>query len=87
MLREHLIKQEAWKRNIANVTNGTPNIHGPTTRSKTNLKIQHPIQKGQCGKMISTKADLAWNDLPLYIKTNDVTRSAMSQIKSLTYSF
>ena len=44
---------------------------GPSTRSRSNGNVPHPDQKGILGKMIRTKALLAFNHLPITCKDED----------------
>mgnify|MGYP000927890953 FL=1 len=81
-----LLLEAAWKKNQNNTKLDLP-LYGPVTRSRTNHLLIHPVQTGFYGQMISTKCDLAWNDLPLWIKKESRKEKAFELIKKFAYKF
>ena len=82
-LSNKLILEAAWKKNYLAVTNR--NLPGATTRARSNLEMIHPNQNGHRSHMISTKCDIAWNELPIAIKTEPVKSRALNMIKKLAF--
>jgi len=83
-IRDRCLAEAAWKKHAGSFT---PRLHGPSTRSQTNMLLLHPNQKGLLGKSISSKTDIAWNKLPLEIKKESSVRIAANQIKKHIYNF
>ena len=74
---------EAWKRR----SEFSPlSLLGPTTRARAKGNIPHPVQKGYNGQTTATKAMLAWNNLPLDVKSCSSFRRAKSLIKKFVMS-
>jgi len=82
-LSNKLILEAAWKKNYLAVTNR--NLPGATTRARSNLEMIHPNQNGHRSHMISTKCDIAWNELPIAIKMEPVKSRAFNMIKKLAF--
>jgi len=83
-IRDRVLNEYAWKRNSQVVAN---KVIVRNTRSTASGKIIHPVQKGLRGHMIATKADLAWNSLPIETKFELQQPRAFAQIKKSIYAF
>ena len=81
---DRVLNEYAWKRNSHAVAN---KVIVRNTRSTASGKIIHPIQKSLRGHMISTKADLAWNSLPIETKFELQQSRAFALIKKSVYAF
>jgi len=84
-LSNKLLLEAAWTKNHLAVTNRC--LSGPTTRARANLDIIHPNQNGYRSQKISTKCDLAWNELPLEAKLEPVKERAYAIIKEHAIKF
>ena len=84
-LTKKLILEAAWKKNHTSVLNRC--LPGVTTRARTNLEMVHPNQNGYRAQMISTKCDIAWNELPLAIKKESAKSKALNMIKKFAVNF
>jgi len=84
-LTKKLILEAAWKKNHLSVVNRC--LPGVTTRGRSNLEMVHPNQNGYRAHMISTKCDIAWNELPLEIKKEPAKSKAFNRIKKFALNF
>jgi len=84
-IRDRLLCVAAWKKFSAN--SGSLDRNGPLTRSKSDGKFIHPVQKGFRAHMIDTKIVAAWNDLPKSVKEERRQAQALKLIKDHVYKF
>ena len=84
-LTKKLLQEAAWMKYQSSMSNQS--LSGPTTRSRSNLMKIHPLQTGYHNQMISTKCDIAWNDLPKEAKMEPSKNKAFNIIKKSIYKF
>ena len=84
-ITEKVILDAAWKKREL-FRNENHAMSGPKTRARANGKVNHPIQKGYFGRMISTALVGGWNRLPSVIKDEDNAKRAKNMIKNLVLS-
>ena len=77
---ERKLLEAAWK----SFSSHKQDLQGPMTRSRKEMKLRHPIQHGNLGKLSSSILTNAWNRLPFNIKSEMNFKQAKNLIKKHT---